>query len=448
MVKNFVSNLESYIKVYKKEISLFLFHITGLIFLGYMIFKLFIYTFSQLYYKNPIKEYIFHSKLSYKLAVSLSEDKDVKEYLVKGDEKALKTFLSQLLLPNENIRIEIFNQNFVKIIDLPFSHTKEKNIFKVVKDIALPKVLSAGIGGYFFKPGEYGFEFSGISPIYYQNQIIGLIEIKEVYDKPVILPKKYKEYIKYAPIKEYGSYILINGNLPENLLKELLKKGKAFNQGYFYILKKYKDYGFIFKLDFHKFLLIFLSTYTIFALSYLLLVWRYIFSKKIESFNPALISKSLEPIPHIIFDKEGNILAMNKEKWEPYLGYFDKLKDILSFIKYLKVKNPLSFYENYFKNFDSYKEISFKLKDKYIKFRLLPLSSNLSILILDDLSSIYKRIKKLKQEKNSLEDLVNDLKVLLKTKNNKIAELKLQLYFLKHKNEKKENSSNSSEIEE
>ncbi len=430
---NFFSELKRKLKKYKNKIIKFVVNLIGIVVAGYLILKLSISFLLQSQYKDPIKDYIMHSKYFYKLSLSLSENDKVKKYINNRNLESLKNFLSQFFLPNENIKIEIYNSNFVKFVDMPSYEENNRGLFKVSKDLCLQKVLSAGIGGYFLKPGEYGFEFSGINPVYYNGQIIGLIEVKQIYDGPVVIPKIYKEYIKYAPIKDIGNYVVINSKYDIQFLKKLIKEGKIFENGKYIFLKKFKDYYFIYQVDLRKFLIIFLSTYISFSILYLILIWKYLFDRKTEYVNIYSLSQKLKSIPYIIFSEDGLILAMNIDKWKYYIGYSDKFKTILNFIKKLKLKNPLNFYENYFKNSDSYKEVSLKLGDRKVKFKIFPISNNLRILFLEDLTEVYKRISKLKKEKDHLEDLVNDLKVLLKAKNNKIAELKLQLYFLKQK---------------
>ena len=427
------------LKSYKNKIIIFLLNFLGIVIVGYFALKISIYFLTPNQYKDPIKDYLFHSKIFYKLSLSLSENEKIKKYLHIQNLEVLRALLNQFLLPNENIKIELYNSNFVKLIDIPSYKESDKGLFKVVKDLSLQKVLSAGVGGYFLKPGEYGFEFSGINPVYYNNQIIGLIEVKQIYDGPVIIPKIYKELIKYAPIKDIGNYIVINSNYDTKLLKELIEKKKIFKSGKYILLKKYKDYFFVYEIDLTKFLIVFLSTYIFFAILYLILVWKYLFRKQVGTINISKLSKKLEPVPYIIFSEDGQILAMNQDQWKNYIGSSKKLRTIFDFLKKLDLKDSIRFYENHFKNLNSYKEIPLKIKDRIVKLKIYPIFNNIKILFLEDLTNVYKCISKLKQEKSQLEDLINELKLLLKTKNSKIAELKLQLYFLK-KNKDKENN--------
>jgi len=425
------------LKSYKNKIIIFLLNFLGIVIVGYFALKISIYFLTPNQYKDPIKDYLFHSKIFYKLSLSLSENEKIKKYLHIQNLEVLRALLNQFLLPNENIKIELYNSNFVKLIDISSYKESNKGLFKVVKDLSLQKVLSAGVGGYFLKPGEYGFEFSGINPVYYNNQIIGLIEVKQIYDGPVIIPKIYKELIKYAPIKDIGNYIVINSNYDTKLLKELIEKKKIFKSGKYILLKKYKDYFFVYEIDLTKFLIVFLSTYIFFAILYLILVWKYLFRKQVGTINISKLSKKLEPVPYIIFSEDGQILAMNQDQWKNYIGSSKKLRTIFDFLKKLDLKDSIRFYENHFKNLNSYKEIPLKIKDRIVKLKIYPIFNNIKILFLEDLTNVYKCISKLKQEKSQLEDLINELKLLLKTKNSKIAELKLQLYFLK-KNKDKE----------
>ncbi|HIC86734.1 MAG TPA: hypothetical protein EYP03_00455, partial [Aquificae bacterium] len=220
-------------------------------------------------------------------------------------------------------------------------------------------------------------------------------------------------------------------------MKELIEKKKIFKSGKYILLKKYKDYFFVYEIDLTKFLIVFLSTYIFFAILYLILVWKYLFRKQVGTINISKLSKKLEPVPYIIFSEDGQILAMNQDQWKNYIGSSKKLRTIFDFLKKLDLKDSIRFYENHFKNLNSYKEIPLKIKDRIVKLKIYPIFNNIKILFLEDLTNVYKCISKLKQEKSQLEDLINELKLLLKTKNSKIAELKLQLYFLK-KNKDKE----------
>ena len=435
-----ILGLKEKLKKHKNKIFIFFLNLLGIVAVGYFILKASIYFLSPSQCKDFIKDYLFHSKILYKLSLSLSENEKIKEYISNQNLEPLKSLLSQFFLPDENIKMEIYNPNLVKLIDMPFYKESDKGLFKVVKDLSLQKVLSAGVGGYFLKPGEYGFEFSGINPIYYNNQIIGLIEVKQIYDGPVIVPKIYKEYIKYAPIKDIGDYIVINSNYDTKILKDLIRERKIFKNGKYIYLEKYKDYYFIHQIDLTRFLILFLSTYIFFAILYLILIWKYLFGKHIETIDIRYLSKKLETVPYIIFSEDGQILSMNLDKWKYYIDSPKEFKTILNFLKNLNLKDPIGFYENYFKDLNSYQEISLKLKDKFVKFKIFPILNTIKLLLLEDLTIFNKQINKLKKEKNHLEDLINELKLLLKAKNSKIAELKLQLYFLKQNKNKKNNN--------
>ena len=443
IVSNIVScilKLKEKLEKHKNKIFILFANLLGIIIVGFCILKASIYLLSPNQYKEFIKDCLYHSKILYKLSLSLSKNEKIKKYLNTQDLDILRDLLNQFFLSDEKIKIVVYSPNLIKLVDIPSYKENNKGLFIVVKDSILQNILSVGVGGYFLKPGEYGFEFSGISPVYYNNQIIGLIEVKQIYEGAVIVPKVYKEYIKYASIKDIGNYIVINSNYDTKLLKDLIKEGKVFENGKYIFLEKYKDYYFIHQIDLTKFLILFLSTYIFFAILYLILIWKYLFGKRIETIDIKKLEKKLEAVPYIIFSEDGQILSINLDKWKYYMDTNRQLKTILDTLKCLDLKDPISFYENYFKNLNSYQEVRLKLKDKTVKLKLFPIFNTIKLLLLEDLTIYYKQINKLKKEKEHLEDLINELKLLLKTKNNKIAELKLQLYFLKQSKNEKNNS--------